>query len=84
MNRSPIIRSLVQTLLGAWLGLGTQPRYKAPGKLQVEIKKKIMTKDFIRLKLGKSCRFYKVEIRKIITIPTPKKHYSDKKEILFC
>ena len=27
----------VQTLLGAWLGLGTQPRYEAPSDLLVEI-----------------------------------------------
>ena len=26
----------VQNLLDAWLGLGTQPRYKAPGDLQVD------------------------------------------------
>ena len=51
MNRSPIIRSLVQTLLGAQLVIGTQPRYKAPGELRVEIKKRTMTIDFIRLKL---------------------------------
>ena len=26
----------VQNLLGTWLGLGTQPHYKAPGDLWVE------------------------------------------------
>ena len=29
-----------QTLLDAWLGLGTQPHYEAPGDLQVEIVRK--------------------------------------------
>ena len=28
---------LVQTPQGAWLGLGTQPCYEAPGDLQLEI-----------------------------------------------
>ena len=30
-------RFLVQTPLGAWLGFGIQPRYKAPGDLQVKL-----------------------------------------------
>ena len=34
-----ISRFLIQTPLGAWLHLGTQPCYKAPGELQVEIDK---------------------------------------------
>ena len=32
-----IRRFTVQTPLGAWLGLGTLPRYVAPGDLQVEL-----------------------------------------------
>ena len=31
-----IKRFLVQSLLGTWPGLGTQPRYNAPGDLWVE------------------------------------------------
>ena len=83
MNRSPIIRSLVQALLGAQLVIGTQPLYKAPGELRVEIKKKDHDNRFYKVEIRNN-RFYKVEIRKVISIPTQKKHYCDKNEFLFC
>ena len=38
-------RFLVQTPLGAWPGLGTQPRYEAPGDLWVEIVKEKKRSD---------------------------------------
>ena len=34
---SKIGKFLVQTPLGAWPGLGTQPHYEAPGDLQVKL-----------------------------------------------
>ena len=36
-NPITIRRFQVQNLLGAWPGLGTQPRYKAPGDPQLEL-----------------------------------------------
>ena len=40
----------IQTLLGARIGLGTQPRYKAPGDLRVDIDKNtVINFGFVRL-----------------------------------
>ena len=45
-----IRRFPVQTLLGTWLGLGTQPRYKAPGDLLVKIvEKAVINIELVRL-----------------------------------
>ena len=39
----------VQTPLGAWLGLGTQPCYEDPGDLPVEIVKTVINTGLVRL-----------------------------------
>ena len=45
-----IRRFPVQTLLGTWLDLGTQPRYKAPGDLLVIIvEKAVINIKLVRL-----------------------------------
>ena len=47
-----IRRYPAQTLQGAWLGIGTQLRYKAPGDLWVKIVENAVINDgFVRLSL---------------------------------